>query len=306
MSLLDRRVVVVTGKGGVGRSSVSAGLAVAAARTGRRACVVELSGMASVPPMFGLRGRSFDFREAAEGVFVWSLTVPECLDDFGKRKLRLPGLVRRLFRIEATRTFVDAIPGLHDLLQLGKIENLVSEPLAGDPHFDLLVVDAPATGHGLTLLSAPRSMSDIAKAGPFHDLAGNIGTFLEDDTRTGVAVVTLPEELPVSESLELVAELEELAQPADAMLVNRCFEPPVPTPPGPAAVAEVLGGHPDLASLSALLQQASDRYAAQSKALSLLAERVPSLPRLSLPAVDAPARIPHVIGAVLADVLEPS
>ena len=112
MSILDRRLVMVTGKGGVGRTTCAAALAVAAARQGRRACVVELSGMGSVPPLFGLEGRSFEFRRATDGVWVWSLTVEECLDDFGRRKLKLPSLMRRLFRSRATRTFVDAIPGL--------------------------------------------------------------------------------------------------------------------------------------------------------------------------------------------------
>ena len=303
MSLLQRRMLVVTGKGGVGRSSVSAGLAMAAARQGRTACVVELSGMSSVPPMFGLRGRSFELREATDGVYVWSLTVPECLEDFGKRKLRLPGLVRKLFHASATRTFVDAIPGLHDLLQLGKIENLINEPLPDDPHCDLFVIDAPATGHGLTLLSAARSMTEVAKAGPFHDLAANIGAFLEDADATGVAVVTLPEELPVSESLELVAQLEEIEQRADAVLVNRCVPPPLPSPPPRSAVLEVLSAHPGGEALRDLVRQAGDRFDAQEHALHTLREALGGVPRVALPSIDRPARIPYELGEALAGVL---
>jgi len=296
-------MVVVTGKGGVGRSSAAAALAVAAARTGRTACVVELSGMASVPPMFGLRGRSFEFREATDGVWVWSLTVPECLDDFGRRKLKLPGLVRRLFQTRATRTFVDAIPGLHDLLQLGKIENLINEPLPSDPHFDLFVVDAPATGHGLTLLSAARSMTEVAKAGPFHDLAENIGSFLEDPDATGVALVTLPEELPVSESLELVDQLREIDQQADAVLVNRCMEQPLPSPPPRSVVLELLDGVQGGDGMAQLVRQAGDQYDAQVSSLQALGEQLPHTPRAALPVVDEPARIPHVLGETLAEVL---
>ncbi len=303
MSLLDKRMVVVTGKGGVGRTTCAAAIAVAAAKRGKRACVVELSGMGSVPPLFGLEGRSFAFRRATEGVYVWSLTVEECLDDFGRRKLKLPSLMRKLFQTRATRTFVDAIPGLHDLLQLGKLENLINEPLPDDPRFDLFVVDAPATGHGLTLLSSARSMSDVSKAGPFHDLAQIIGAFLEDRATTGVAVVTLPEDLPVSESLQLMAELRAMGLPPSAILANKRVPPPLEGLMPLSTVDEVVRPLPHGPQLLDLLVMAHRRAEAQTEALARLKAEVGAVPVVSLPSLNGVPVLPKALGPLLAEAL---
>lgn len=302
MSLLDRRLLVVTGKGGVGRSTCAAALAVAAGRRGRRTAVLELSGQSALPPLFGLPGRSFAFRRATDNVWAASLTVAECLDDFGQRKLKLPGLMRRLFRTRATRTFVDAIPGLHDLLQLGKIENLVNEPAAGDLRFDLVIVDAPATGHGLTLLSAARSMTEVAKAGPFHELAQTIERFLSDPAATASVLVTLPEELPVSESLELIEALEATGRPPAMVLANRCLPSVLPDDlPLDAALAH-LAAVPHGQALADLLDLRGRRLDAQARALQLLDEGTRGVPVVALPRL-APHRLAHALGDHLAEVL---
>jgi anion-transporting ArsA/GET3 family ATPase len=303
MTLLDKRLVLVTGKGGVGRTTVAAALAVAAGKKGLKACVVELSGMASVPPLFGLQGRSFEFRRATDNVWVWSLTVEDCLDEFGRRKLRLPGLMRRVLRSRATRTFVDAIPGLHDLLQLGKIENLLSEPLPSDPHFDLMVVDAPATGHGLTLLSAASSMTEVSKAGPFYDLAEVIDAYLRDGSRTGVALVTLPEALPVAESAELLAALDELGMPAAAVIANRCTAPPLPEQVTMSTVQQALADLSGGAELLGLVGQAQARAHAQTEALGRLDASIGDTPLLRLPEERAAASVVKALGASLAEAL---
>ncbi len=196
MKLLDHPLVVVLGKGGVGRTTITAALGHAAAAQGKRACVAELGDLAALPRRFGLSGRSSAFRHGAEGVDVWSLTVLEALEEFGARKLHLPGFATRVVRNRFVRTFVDAVPGLHDLLLLGKIENMVMEPRQDDPVYDTLIIDAPATGHGLTLLGSPRTMTEMTGGGPFHELAGTIERFLADPDRTALVLTTLPEALP--------------------------------------------------------------------------------------------------------------
>ena len=297
MSLFDRSLIVVTGKGGVGRTTIAAALGVAAARRGRRALVMELSGMAAVPPLFGLQGRAFALRRATDGVWVASLTVAECLEDFARRKLRLSSFVARLFHTAAVQTFVDAVPGLHDILQLGKIENLIREPLDGDPRFDVVIVDAPATGHGLTLLSAPRSMTEVAKAGPFHDLADNIRGFLADPAATAVAVVTLPEDLPVSETGELVRALDGEGIGAHTIIVNRCDADPLPG--APAELVAALRALPDGDGLADLAAQALARHAAQQRAIATLSTTCAAWPRVDLPR--ASERLPLILGAALAE-----
>jgi anion-transporting ArsA/GET3 family ATPase len=274
-TLFDHRLVVVLGKGGVGRTTMTAALGVAAARLGKRACVVEFGETASLPPKFGLSGRSFAFRRGGPGVDVWSLTVPECIEEFAGRKLKLPPFARQVVRNRFVTTFVDAVPGLHDLLLLGKVENLISEPLPSDPRYDLFVLDAPATGHGLTLLNAARTLSEITRAGPFYELARTIEVFLADPARTATVLVTLPEELPVQETLELARSLTASAEDAEAfrphaVIANQVEPLPIPDPPGTATVLERLAQIPDAGLLTDLVVGAQARADRHQAALASL------------------------------------
>jgi len=284
--LFDRRLLVVTGKGGVGRTTLSAALAVAAGMAGRRTLVLELSGTAGLPPHFQLDGRSFSYRRATDNVWVASFTVPECLQDFAGRKLRLSGILARVVHARPVATFVDAIPGLHDILQLGKLENLLHQPAAGDPEFDLVVLDAPATGHGLTLLSAARSMTEIAKAGPFYELASIIDRFLQDPERTAVVVATLPEALPVSETGELVEALRADGFDPALLIANRCDPAPLPEGADPAAIADHVRALAGGENLAALLEQATQHHGAQQRALAPLQDA--HLPMVELPRLRRP------------------
>ncbi len=214
--VLARRLVIVTGKGGVGKTMVAAAIAMAAARTGKRAAVAELYGGQRASELLGLPGRTYHPRKAAKNVDVLSLTPTECLDDFGRRKLKVGAVVSLLFHNRVMASFLDAVPGLHDLLQLGKLENLLFDPQPGDPRYDLVVVDAPATGHALTLLSGARAMGEMTRAGPFYELSRSIEQLLADRERSALVVVTLPEELPVNETLELIEALEDPSPDAAA------------------------------------------------------------------------------------------
>ncbi|MEQ1565673.1 MAG: ArsA-related P-loop ATPase [Myxococcota bacterium] len=264
--------MAVLGKGGVGRSTVTAALGVAAARLGKRVCVAELGQDSALPPKLGLGGRSFAFRRGSHGVDVWSVTVSECLRDFARRKLGLPSFASSVVHNRFVDTFVDAVPGLNDLLVLGKIENLLNEPHPSDPQFDVLILDAPATGHGLTLLQAARTMSEITRAGPFHDLADTIDRFLSDPTRTATVAVTLLEELPVQETLELCGALVAEGFPPAAVIANAVEPPPIPSPPGAAAVLAALEHLEGAAPLRELVVEANaraDRHASALQALQV-------------------------------------
>ena len=220
------RLQFVIGKGGVGRSTIAAGLAVAAGADGRRALVVELNGLSDIGRRYGL-DRSYEPVNIAPGTDWRSLTPRDCVVDFGRRQLKLGAMSTRILGSRRLQRFLDAIPGLPDLLQLGKIENLLNEPASGEPVYDLVVVDCPATGHGLTLLDAPATMTEVSRAGPFHDLARIIADALTDGT-SGIVVTTLPERLPFSETLELLQGIAERPVPLDEVVLNRVLPAPVP------------------------------------------------------------------------------
>lgn len=313
MRVIDRRLVVVTGKGGVGRSAISAAIALAGARAGKRTCVVELSGMASIPAMFGLPGRSFEPRRLVEGVDTRSLTPIECLDDFGRRKLKLASFLRVVLRSRFLRSFVEAVPGLHDLLQLGKVENMIREPLPGDPVYDLVVLDAPATGHGLTMLAAARSMRDMTRVGPFHELARIIEDFLSDRAKTAIVLVTLPEALPVSESLELIEALRVDKAELAAVIVNQVWSDPLPsTGEWPAVRAALLAAVSEPSALHeivTLADRAAARQQSQTDVLGGLQDAVAEANRRPIPVIEVPrlssARLDRVGVAALARHLDP-
>jgi arsenite-transporting ATPase len=302
--LLDHRFVVVLGKGGVGRTTISAAIGQAAALRGKRACVCEFGEHAALPQKFGLTGRSFAFRRGAPNVDVWSLTAPECLEEFAARKLRLPPFARQVVRNRFVSTFVEAVPGLHDLLLLGKIENLISEPLPGDPHYDVIVLDAPATGHGLTLLQAARTLSEITRSGPFHELSATIDTFLSDPVRTACVLVTLPEELPVNETLELADALMADGFRPQLLVANQVEPRPIPDPPGAELVLERLRTVPSSELLIELVESAEARAERHQQAIAQLREgvRAHGIEQL-VTAPRATRDIVATVGAVLAESL---
>ena len=303
-ALLDHKMIVVLGKGGVGRTTVTAALGVAAARLGRRACVVEIGGSGALPARFGLQGASFAFRRAAPGVDVWSLTVPECLEEFAGRKLGLPPFARHIVRNRFVDTFIDAIPGLHDLLLLGKIENLISDPLPGDPRYDLFVLDAPATGHGLTLLQAARTMTEITRTGPFFELSRVIDEFLADRDRTATVVVTLPEALPVAESVELARTLVDEGFAPSAVVANQVEGHTIPDPPGIEAVLDAIAPAPGAENLAALLRTEAarrDRHATALRSLSRQLEELQIGGLIEAPRCDED--VARRVGMALAEVI---
>lgn len=300
--LFEYPLVVVLGKGGVGRTTVAAALGIAGSDRGVSTCVAEL-GERAVAEALQLDGRSFAFRDTPWGPVTWSLTVPECLDDFGKRKLHLPFVARGLLQNRAVSLFVDAVPGLHDLLLLGKLENLLREPKAGDPRFDTLILDAPATGHGLTLLQAPRAMTDIARSGPFHDLAARIGDLTDDPRSTCLVLVTLPEELPVSETIELAHAIAAQGQRVHTIVVNRTDPFDLPDPPGLLLVREVLATLPGAAALEELVEARQARSVRQYDAVRQLAEALPGTRIVTAPRV-SPVERARKLAAALVGVVE--
>lgn len=287
--LLQHPLVVVLGKGGVGRTTIAAALGVAGAAAGRQVCVAEL-GERAVAEALGLPTRSHEIRPTPAGPRTWSLTVAECLDDFGRIKLHLPALARGMLQNRAVSLFVDAVPGLHDLLLLGRIENLLREPREDDPRFDALVLDAPATGHGLTLLQAARAMTEMARSGPFHDLAARIGALVDDPAATALVLVTLPEELPASETIELAQAVAAHGQRVHTVVVNRCDPFDLPDPPGLPRIREVLATLPDAGELSQLVDAREARSERQQDAVRQLVGALPGTRVVTVPRVPGPGR----------------
>lgn len=215
-SLLSRRVLCVLGKGGVGRSVVAASIAVAAARTGRRVCLAEAMGNETMATLFDHAPVGYAGAQVHEGIFAMSITAQQSVEEYLVRTLRFRVLYDLVFRNRAIEPFMNAVMGLGDLITVGKVLDLEwlrrdgsLGPDARGPHqWDLIVFDAPATGHGLGLMHAPQAMMDVTRLGPLYQNARLVRDLLADPARSAAVLVTLPEELPVHEALEAQATLK--------------------------------------------------------------------------------------------------
>lgn len=226
MGLLDRRVVLVTGKGGVGKTTVAASLAVEAASRGKRVLLCETQGATRVAELFGRQSAGYEVQPLGPDLYTMSITGEAAIEDYIVQQVKVRAIYKMVFRNRVMAPFMDGVPGVHDLVQLGKVMDLERERSFGRPVWDLIVIDAPATGHGLTMLDGPRAMMDLTVAGPFHEGAKEIHDLFVDEARTGIVLVTLPEEMPVNETLELHERLGHYAKQVQACVLNEVHEPP--------------------------------------------------------------------------------
>jgi anion-transporting ArsA/GET3 family ATPase len=237
-SLLQRQMLVVTGKGGVGKTAVSATLGRAFAEAGRRVLVVEVDPRENLHQMLGLPPSGGAIVPAGPRLWVQNLKPGQVLDEVVREQLKLEMLVRRVLDSRVYQHLAAGAPGLKELAILGHALRLLRGLGApGSPELDTVILDAPATGHGVALLTAPQVVTEVVESGPFGRMAGELAQFIADPRLCGIAVVTTAEEMPVEEALELCATLERrLRRSAELLVVNGLY-PPMPAVP-PAQTAD--------------------------------------------------------------------
>jgi anion-transporting ArsA/GET3 family ATPase len=282
-------VVIVAGKGGVGKTTVTAALAVTAARAGLRVLVVEVEGKSGLPAMFGVTALAYDETELTAGVRARFLTpdqaLLEYLETHGMRRIS-----KRLAASGALDVVSTAVPGMKDILVLGKVKSLEESRTA-----DLIVVDAPAAGHAITFLLSARGLLDAVRVGPIRKQASDVATLLEDPKRCQVILVTVPEETPVSEAIDTAFAVEDRAGVAlGPVVVNACFDA---IPAGVGASVDAIAA--DAAAIDRFVspREARDlvraatfrvqRHDIQTEQIARLADRLP-LPQIRLPFMFTP------------------
>jgi anion-transporting ArsA/GET3 family ATPase len=283
--------MIVAGKGGVGKTTVSAALARMAARAGLRTLVVDVEGTGALPALFGRETLGYEqvtlqAADASSAEIVGRTITP---DDALLEYFADHGLRRISKRMTATGTLdlvATAIPGIKDILVLGKVKQLEQAAAGRLPGaVDFIVVDAPAAGHAVTFLASAGAMTDAINVGAIRTQAADVVSLITDPTRCQVLLVTLPEETPVNEAIETAFHLEDRAGVALAPIVVNGIYSHLDLPADARSGAGAEGVHLDDADLAALEAAAAfrrHRQELQDRQLARLADGLP-LAQIHLP-----------------------
>lgn len=225
--LLRRRLLLLSGKGGVGKSLVGLALAEAATARGKRVLLVEIG--APLEAARFLEAPSVGARETeiGKGLFSVNLDPRGVMDEYVRHVVKVPLLADKILGSPIYDRFFSAAPGLKELMVLGKIMVLTEEKAGWGrrPKYDLVIVDAPATGHGLSLLKVPIAAARAAPIGPIGSNARRVLELLRDEKRTALVIVAIPEEMAVVEAVQLhQMARDEVGVNAAAVILNALHE----------------------------------------------------------------------------------
>ena len=291
-NLLGHRFLFVVGKGGVGKTTVGTAIALAAAARGKRVLLAMCNAKERVSSLLGVPPIGSKNVQVAPNLDAVNMVPRDALEEYGLMILRSRTLFKAVFESNVVSALLRGTPGIEAWSMLGKAYFHTKETLEdGRPRYDLVIVDAPATGHGLEMLRVPRIITDVAPPGLLRREAEEAVGLFRDPSRAGVVIVSLAEEMPVQESIELHGILRtELVLPVKMLVVNqvlpRLFQP---------AERSTIEALPDLLDPSAALQPLAvagraraARESIQEESLKRLSEKLPGLPRVTLPLLFTP------------------
>ena len=226
MNILDKRLIFLTGKGGVGKSTVAAALGLAAARRGKRTIICEVAQQERMSSVFHTQGVGYHETEIADDLYAFSIDPQRALEEYLLLQIKVKPLYDLMFKNRIFTYFAAATPGLRELVTIGKVWELaqLDRRVKRGAKYDLVIVDAPATGHGIGILRTPKTFGDIARVGPVKRQADAVHELVTDPSRTSVCAVAWPEEMPVNETLDLQRNLqEELGLGLDRIFMNGLY-----------------------------------------------------------------------------------
>jgi anion-transporting ArsA/GET3 family ATPase len=222
-SLFGKRLVFVTGKGGVGKTTVSIALGSLAARHGLRTVVAEVSSQERAQGLWDRNGEQFREVRLAENLYTISIDPQHAMEEY--LDVKVGALGHALSSSRLFNAFAMATPGMRELLTMGKVWELAQPKrrTRGGTPYDLVIVDAPASGHGLALLRTPRTFAGIARVGPIAHQAQTIANTIADSRVTGVVAVATAEEMPVNETVALAQALHGDDIDLDLVVLNGLY-----------------------------------------------------------------------------------
>jgi anion-transporting ArsA/GET3 family ATPase len=282
-TLFRRRAIWVTGKGGVGKSSISAALALLASQRGLRTLLIDVQATGDAARFLDAGPPRYEARQAAENLYHLALYPEEVLDEYLAVALKVPrvrrfGPIRKVFDFIAT-----GAPGVKEVLVPGKVGFEERARDGGRPRWDLIVVDAAPSGQVLSYLRGPRSIQEMVGVGMIRNQTAWVQELIDDPQRTGLVIVSLPEEMPVVETEELLAKLpQDVKTPVLAIVANRVVDGPrdrdaVPALAGARSELGAAAPAVDAASLSAELADDQTEHLEKLRSLGPPAICIPLL-----------------------------
>lgn len=294
MDPFDKRLLFVTGKGGVGKTTVAYALGLAAAAAGKRAIVCEIASQERGADLFARKPIGFEETRLAKGLWALSVDPDELVHEYLQTHMPVRAMAELLHRSRLFTYLAAATPGLAEMVTMGKVWELAQKPRKAPGRsrtYDVVIVDAPATGHGVGLLRTPRTFREIARVGPLANQARRIEETLTDPRMTAITIVARAEEMAVNESIgleETLTGVPEGAFSVDRVYVNglypRRFSDAERTKL--EALSSTVGDGPAGAALSAATAEVA-RVAAQGAQLDRLRAGVKA-PVVELPFLFAP------------------
>jgi anion-transporting ArsA/GET3 family ATPase len=294
--ILQRRLILVIGKGGVGRSTVAASIAAATAREGRRTLLFEANAKDRFGDFFGRPAVGTEICKLRENLYAVNTTPDAALEEYGLMILRFRRVYKMVFENRITEAFLKAIPGIEEYAVLGKAWYHTKETKRGEPVWDTLVFDMAASGHSLSMLRIPWAIGDAVPDGPLTRDAREVQSLLLDPDRTSVVMVTLAEDMPSNEAIELTTDLKHhLKLDVSKLIVNQLYADRFPKNSPQEQILSRLGQEPwddrqdgkELASLTAAAMQCQSRRHLNEEHLARL-EQALGLPAIQLPRLFVP------------------
>jgi Mrp family chromosome partitioning ATPase len=297
------RLRIVTGKGGVGKTAIATALAVAEARAGRRVLLAETDAGDHVTALLGAEPTGTVMREVLENLYVVDMTPAESIREYALLVLRFETVYKAVFGNRLMRYFINLVPALGELTMLGKVWYHDTERDVDDdrPRFDRIILDAPSTGHAISMLRTPAAVANNVPAGALRDNSNLIRDLLRD--RSLMHIVTTPEEMPVNEAVELEQAASDVL---DIRLGTTFINQRVPgLPEGTLTDLQSLAEEPVTAGAVEALRIREGKVAAGEAHLARLPSHMLanacSLPRLVAPAFGRP-QIEELAGVIAAEV----
>ncbi len=216
---MTTKLIIVTGKGGVGKSMLSAAMGYALGRRGIRTAIIEVGDEGVVQGFFGRKQGTYGPQQVSDGLWTMLIDPWQALHEYALTKLHFNALYKVVFGNPLMTGMMQAVPGLAELLILGKVGFEVENRGKDNPHWDCVILDLPATGHGQRILQIPDTVITSMKTGPMVTDAKALRHMLRDRTVTAIVMVTLCEQMPVRETLQFTDEIDHILNRRPEMIV---------------------------------------------------------------------------------------